>query len=114
MVSLDVDIGGEVRPVLFNMNQRICFCRLRGLSSAEMNEELSHPHKWDESVNRDLIYSALYAAVKSKKGVVEFNEEDVGEWMEDVEDAELSKIYQALLDAAGIGDISKKKLKKAV
>jgi len=78
-----------------------------------MGEELMHPDDWDESVVRDLVYSALYAGVKSVKGMVEFDEEDVGDWIEVMKDDEMSKVFQALIDSKGEVEKGDKKKVKA-
>lgn len=113
MILGEVNIGGELRQYIFSMNQRIRYCQLRSMSVVEMNKELSSPSEWDESVVRDLVYSALWAGKKSKKEIVDFDEFTVGEWIEEMEDDELSKVFQSLIDAQEVSGDDKKKAKES-
>jgi len=70
----------------------------------EMNIELLNPDNWDESVVRDLIYSALWAGCKAKKEAVNFDEFEVGTWIEEMPQDELNKVFQVLIDSNNTGE----------
>ena len=94
-----INIGGEDRPIYFGTNQTRIYCELRKLTLSEAQKEQNEIayYKEDENGNRyvesksdggdliDLVYSALYAGARFKKKEVDFTNEDVGFWLDDID-----------------------------
>ena len=89
-----ISIGGEDRPVKFGTNQTAVYCDLRGKSLAEYQKELTN--LTDVGVIRDLIYSALFAGCKAEKKDVNFDNFDVGEWIDEMQPGDLAKVFDVL------------------
>lgn len=96
-----IDIGGQKRPIKFGTNQTAIFCQLRGITLKQFTE-IINPVKIinqeiDGSEIRDLIYSGLVAGCKTTRSDVEFNEIDVGDWIDELKQDELRHIFQLYL-----------------
>jgi hypothetical protein len=89
-----INIGGEDRPVKFGTNQTAVYCELRKKTLAEYQEELTKLS--DVGVIRDLIYSALFAGYKAEKKDVSFDNYEVGEWIDEMTQDDLAKIFDVL------------------
>ena len=101
--TTDINIGGKVRPIKFGTNQSARYCEVRGVSLAKMQEELSDISQSSGGEIRDLIYSALWAGAKSNKLEVDFDNIDVGGWIDEMEQSELNKCFQVLVDSNDSG-----------
>ena len=99
-----INIGDSDRPIKFGTNQTAEYCKVRDLTLAQYQEELSSIDKMGVAVVRDLLYSALFAGCKAKKIDVDFDQYDVGEWLDDMDQAELDKAFQTLADSNKSGD----------
>lgn len=96
-----MNIGGENRPVKFGINQSILFCQLRGITINMMDATIQRivKNEVDGSEIRDLLYSALKDGARKEKKPFEFTPEDVGDWMEDVNQDELQEFFVGLSDS---------------
>lgn len=107
--TIEINIGDKLRPLKFGTNQSAKYCQVRGVSLAKMQDELSNIEDGDGSNIRDLIYSALWAGCKTDKIEVDFDEFDMGDWIDDMDQEELNKIFQTLLDSNDSGKDEGKK-----
>ncbi len=101
--EIEVSIGGKPRLVKFGTNQLAIFTQMHKVDLSEADFGMHHL--------RDLIYSALVAGAKKKKETVDFDEWEVGEWIDELPDEDLQKIIDSFTNSLpkGEGDDSKKK-----
>jgi len=101
--EIEVSIGGKPRLVKFGTNQLAIFTQMHRVDLSEADFGMHHL--------RDLIYSALVAGAKKQKETVDFDEWEVGEWIDELPDEELQKIIDSFTNSLpkGEGDSSKKK-----
>lgn len=102
-----MNIGGKDRPIKIGVNQSILYCELRGISISEMNNDLTKLAYGSGSQMRDYIWSALKDGARVAK--IEFLQSnlDVGDWLEDIEQDELTNFIDELT-----GSMPKMKVKK--
>ena len=93
-------IGGKQRTLKFNINADIEFERLHGLSgkTAEEREKIGASIGFIEYV-RDAIYCALRSADLERGNTIDYNQYTVGEWITELEQAELERIVACKNDA---------------
>jgi hypothetical protein len=98
-----IDIGGKSRPIKFGTNQTSILCDLRKYTLKELHEVYG-PNNWSTDKIaakdiRDLLYSGLYAGSLSAKEHVDFNEFDVGDWMDEADQAEVKKAMKLYVES---------------
>lgn len=96
-----VRIGGKLRPVKFGTNQTIVFCQLRGITLKDYAETFKQErldnYSVDGSESRDLIWSALKDGARYKNQDFEYKPEDIGDWLDNVDESELKKMFSAIV-----------------
>ena len=85
--EVEVSIGGRSRLVKFGTNQLALFTQKHNLQLSEVSFGMEHI--------RDLIWSGLVAGAKMRKEDIDFDEWQVGEWIDEMEEAEFNKIIDA-------------------
>lgn len=90
-----ITIGEDKRPIKFGCNQTAIFCQIRGITLAQYSKEWVKisSNEGDGSEVRDLIYSALAAGCLSVKMDVNFDKYDVGNWIDDADQAEIARVF---------------------
>ncbi len=93
-------IGGKDRPIRFGINQSIIFCRLRGITINQMDADIKKiiKNEVDGSEIRDLLFSALKDGARKEKQQFDFEPENVGDWMEEIETKDLEQFFVGLVD----------------
>lgn len=95
-----VEMGGRQRPYRFGTNQSAIYCQLRKCTLAaylkDMNTERIINNEVDGTEIRDLVYSALAAGASSQNEKVEFNNMTVGDWIDEMEQEELTNMFKVL------------------
>lgn len=90
------EIGGKMRPLKFGTNQTAILCKLRGVTLKELNDLFSVERfqklEIDNTEIRDLIYSGLVAGAKTAKEEVDFDNEIVGDWIDEMKQKTLKDI----------------------
>lgn len=91
-----MNIGGKDRPVKFGLNQTIEYCKLRGISITQMNDDSLRMQSGsgDGSEIRDLIWSALKDGARFGKVDFEATAYDVGDWLEDLKDGAMEQFMK--------------------
>ena len=84
-----IELGGQKRPLRFGTNQTAVFCGIRKIGLSEYATIMSENGLSDPANIRDLLYSALFAGAKSEKLPVDFDEYQVGDWMDAADQAVL-------------------------
>ena len=106
-----MNIGGKERELKIGLNQSILYCDLRGISISEMNSDLGKLATGTGAELRDLIWSALKDGARKSKTEFPYTNYDVGDWIEELKDEELTKF---LADLVGSMPKSNGKVKKKV
>lgn len=97
-----IQIGGQQRPLKFGTNQAKIYQDLRGITHPQYVEQLTTLEQTgDPSVIRDVVYSALVAGARTDKKEVDFDEHQVGDWLDAVEPEELSKAFEVMVGSNG-------------
>ena len=97
-----LEIGGKKRTLHFSMNFWANFTDLLNISLAEMGDVFSD----GISIKglRTLIYSGLLAYDQENKKEIDYDEFDIGNWLEDIETAEIEKIVVAMTESKILGN----------
>lgn len=89
--EVEVLIGGKTRLFKFGINQLAIYSQKHNLSLSEVEMGMSQI--------RDLFWSALVAGAKKKKEEIDFDEWDVGEWIDDMMQEDFDKVVEAMNNA---------------
>lgn len=89
--EVEVSIGGQVRLFKFGVNQLAIYSEKHNLSLSEVEMGMAQM--------RDLFWSALVAGAKKKKEEVDFDEWDVGEWIDEMEQSDFDKVVEAMTNS---------------
>ena len=97
-----LEIGGKKRTLHFSMNFWANFTDMLNISLAEIGDVFSN----GISIKglRALIYSGLLAYDQENKKEIDYNEFDVGNWLEDIEATEIEKIVLAMTESKILGN----------
>jgi hypothetical protein len=90
-----IEIGGEKRPLKFGTNQTAKFCEIRAIDLNVYGQLLSEGMQ-DMGVIRDLLFTGLWAGAKAEKKNVDFDNFDIGDWMDE---AGIEAVMLALTNA---------------
>lgn len=86
--EVEVPIGGKTRLFKFGINQLAIFSEKHSLNLSEVEMGMSQI--------RDLFWSALVAGARKRKEEVDFDEWDVGEWIDEMEQSDFDKVVNAM------------------
>ena len=105
-----VNIGNTQRPFKFGFNAIDIFCREHKISIAEFGERFAQIGRGSSTIGelRDIIYAGLAGGALSNGEPVSFTCYQVGDWMDDLPEGELSKMMEAITQSVSIN--SKKKV----
>lgn len=93
--ELNLKIGGKDRLLKFGTNQTAIFCDKHNLSLTGYSDSLNVDNA-SASHLRDLIWSSLVAGAKYNKEEIDFDEYDVGDWIDDLSQSNLQKIFDTM------------------
>jgi len=107
---LELNIGGKKRPFKFGTNATALFCEER---KCTLNDFMILGTKLQKkeitgSEIRDLLWAGLICGAKSKKKDVDFTSFDVGDWMDEMDQNELNKVFQEIGQQASASNVKKK------
>lgn len=85
--EVEATLGGKVRLVKFGTNQLALFTEKHKIDPSDVEFGMAHL--------RDLVWSALVSGAKKKGEQVDFDEWQVGDWLDDIDQAEFDKIMDA-------------------
>lgn len=86
--EVEVPIGGKTRLFKFGINQLAIYSEKHNLNLSELEMGMSQI--------RDLFWSALVAGARKNKEEIDFDEWDVGEWIDDMEQSDFDKVVSAM------------------
>ncbi len=96
---IEITIGGRKRPLRFGFNAIAEFCDEAGLSLSDLSG--LDERRVKVSTVRALFYAGLKDGARKEKREVDFDLFDVGDWMEDLSDAEAAKVWKHFAEAQG-------------
>ncbi len=92
-MTKELEIGGELRPFSFGINSREAFCLLRGITQKELAELFGNIEEMSDAELRDLIYSCLKSGYRAERKEMDFDNKDVGDWI----DSDYEAVARALI-----------------
>jgi len=101
---IKIDIGGEKRPFKFGINAARIFCKETGKGL----DALDKINQTDIESVINVIYAGLFQGAKMTNKEIDFDTWKVGEWLDDVNDKEITKAFNSL------GEEGRSTKKKAV
>lgn len=101
--EIEVELGGRKRLVKFGLNQMAIYTQKHRIDLSEMTTI-------GVAEIRDLIWSGLVAGAKKNGEEIDFDEWQVGDWLEEMEQTEYDAVMQTFQKAmpSGDGDAKKK------
>lgn len=96
----EVKVMDRLIPCKFGMNAFAMFTQMQGIELDQIDKALSTSNV--ESI-RNLIYCGMKSAALSKGIEIDFNEFTVGDWIDDMEESELSKIVETIGNSRVLG-----------
>lgn len=92
-------IGGAKRPAKFGTNQTAIYCQTRKIELGQYNLDWRKiiNGEADGSQQRDLIFSALAAGCVSTKIPCDFDNFEVGDWIDGADAAEIKRFFDLIV-----------------
>jgi len=116
---ITIPLGGKDRTLHFSMN---FWCHYTDSLNVSINdlEKVFNADNFSMSSIRALIYSGLIAYDKEEKNDIDYDEWDVGNWLEDLDNEKIKLVMDAMMQSKilgnqlnmGIPRVSKEEVKK--
>tara|TARA_R100000654_G_scaffold59112_1_gene85843 strand:- start:2479 stop:2850 length:372 start_codon:yes stop_codon:yes gene_type:complete len=100
---VDVEIGGRKRTLHFSMNFWCHFTESLKINLNDLDKLFSNT-SFNMSTIRGIIYSGLVAFDKEEKNNIDYDKYDVGNWLENFDQEQLTKIMSALTQSKVLGN----------
>lgn len=100
--EIEVSIGGKPRLIKFGLNQMAIY-------TDKHNIALSDIQGFSVSQVRDLVWSGLVAGARKKGEPIDFDEWQVGDWIEDMPQSDFDKVMEAFQNSMPEGEGEAKK-----
>jgi hypothetical protein len=97
-----LEFGGKVRTLHFSMNFWAAFENAAGFSISEIDKVLGAGLSL--TTLRAMIYAGILAYDQENKQVIDYDQFDVGNWMEDVKQANIQLIVETLMQSRILGN----------
>lgn len=98
-----LNIGGKSRSFKFGTNATAIYCEKQDITLKEFitvfTKEKIDNVDFSPALIRDLIWSGLVAGAHTDKTEVDFNELDVGDWIDEMEQVELEKAMRTIAES---------------
>ena len=96
-------LGGKDRTLHFSMN---FWCHYTDSLNVSINdlEKVFNTDNFSMSSIRALIYSGLIAYDKEEKNDIDYDEWDVGNWLEDLDNAKIKLVMDAMMQSKILGN----------
>ncbi len=100
---ITISLGGKDRTLHFSMN---FWCHYTDTLNVSINElhKVFNTDNFSMSSIRALIYSGLLAYDKEEKNPIDYDEFDVGNWLEDFDGESLKKVIQTMTESKVLGN----------
>lgn len=97
-----LEIGGKTRTLHFSMNFWAAFENAAGFSISEIDKVLGAGLSL--TTLRAMIYAGILAYDQENKQVIDYDQYDVGNWMEDVNQDHIQIIVETLMQSRILGN----------
>jgi glucose-6-phosphate dehydrogenase assembly protein OpcA len=97
-----LEIGGKIRTLHFSMNFWAAFESAAGFSIAEIDKVLGSGLSL--TTLRALIYAGILAYDQENKQPIDYDQFDVGAWMDDIDQSNIEVIINTLLESRILGN----------
>jgi hypothetical protein len=97
-----LEIGGKIRTLHFSMNFWAAFENAAGFSISEIDKVLGAGLSL--TTLRAMIYAGILAYDQENKQIVDYDQFDVGNWMEDVNQDHIQLIVDTLMQSRILGN----------
>lgn len=98
---INIEIGGKPRGLKFGLNAWIEFNKLTGLDVSDLQDAFIGI-KGMGSI-RALVYAGLKCVCDIKGEALDFNEAQVGEWLDEMSQESIAEIINAVMDSQLLG-----------
>jgi|TARA_R100000655_G_scaffold50918_1_gene88527 hypothetical protein len=100
---ITIALGGKDRTLHFSMN---FWCHYTDSLNVSINdlEKVFNTDNFSMSSIRALIYSGLIAYDKEEKNDIDYDEWDVGNWLEDLDNAKIKLVMDAMMQSKILGN----------
>ena len=100
---ITIALGGKDRTLHFSMN---FWCHYTDTLNVSINElhKVFNTDNFSMSSIRALIYSGLIAYDKEEKNDIDYDEWDVGNWLEDLDNAKIKLVMDAMIQSKILGN----------
>jgi hypothetical protein len=100
---ITIPLGGKDRTLHFSMN---FWCHYTDTLNVSINDlqNVFNANTFSMSSIRALIYSGLIAYDKEEKNVIDYDEYDVGSWLEDFDGDKLKEVIQTMMQSKVLGN----------
>lgn len=105
MTTIEINIGGRLRPFRFGMRALEIFCRETGLKLSEVMAKIAAIARMD-ALPSDLIalfYAGFKDGAASAGMQAEFVKDDFYTWLEEMSDEDRSSLWSAIAQANASG-----------
>jgi hypothetical protein len=97
-----LEIGGKIRTLHFSMNFWAAFENAAGFSISEIDKVLGAGLSL--TTLRAMIYAGILAYDQENKQIVDYDQFDVGNWMEDLNQDHIQLIVDTLMQSRILGN----------
>ena len=93
---ITIALGGKDRTLHFSMN---FWCHYTDTLNVSINDlqNVFNANTFSMTSIRALIYSGLIAFDKEEKNIIDYDEYDVGSWLEDFDGDKLKEVIQTMM-----------------
>ena len=100
---ITIPLGGKDRTLHFSMN---FWCHYTDTLNVSINdlEKVFNADNFSMSSIRALIYSGLIAYDKEEKNNIDYDEWDVGNWLEDLDNEKIKLVINAMMQSKILGN----------
>ena len=100
---ITISLGGKDRTLHFSMN---FWCHYTDSLNVSINdlEKVFNTDNFSMSSIRALIYSGLIAYDKEEKNPIDYDEYDVGNWLEDLDTEKIKLVMDAMMQSKILGN----------
>jgi len=101
---ITVTIGNKPRPFKFGFNAIDIFCREHNIGINEFGERFAQIGKGNATIGelRDIIYAGLAGGALSIGDKIDFTNFQVGDWMDELPQGELTKMMESIARSVNI------------
>lgn len=96
-----LQIGGKLRTLHFSMNFWVAFEQATGFGIGQLSEVFANGISL--MTIRGIIYAGLLANDQEQGNPIDYTVYSVGEWLEDIDASEITKISEAMMSSKILG-----------